>query len=488
MKKFCLLILVSMILLLVFTSCDTINSILGIETVCEHEWADATCQAPKTCTECGESEGEKSDHNYSEATCTAPMTCKTCGVWYGLANGHDYSAATCTAPRTCKVCGNEHGDPVHDYTAATCTAPKTCRKCSGVDGEPLGHKLVTVLTTPTCAADGLEKVYCSVCDVTTNATIIPMINHADIPFEYNGDATATTDGTLTAACSHCDYSVTKTLVGSSELIAESFVGKKISILGDSISTYQNVTSGSIAAETTNSNVYGNIVWYGYKPTDATFGAPSVNSTWWQTVINALGATRLVNNSHSGESVFNAVKERCMQLHDDTGDNAGETPDIIFVYLGTNDNFREMGNVLSLSMSDIKAKGDDKDYVPKNLAEAYAVMLYRIQKTYPHAEIYCLTNLERSDIDIKYTHAVCQTIRNVVALFDGIHLVDIANESGITLDNPDYETYMPKDQGGKSIHPGIEGMKEIARVLLMTILENSRYMAGDFNELIQQNNN
>ena len=515
MKKALLLILISAVLVLSLTSCDIVSGIISkipmVGNVCEHEWAEATCKTAKTCTKCGETSGEKADHNYSEATCKSPAICQTCGlsfgekadhnyseatctsssicqtcgIWYGLPLGHDYSPASCTEPKTCKTCGYESGAPVHDYINATCTDPKTCSKCGSTDGKPLGHKLETGVTEPTCNTDGYVGKSCTVCDFIDIGEVLPMLGHGGLSFVYNGDATAVTDGTATLACPYCDYSVTETLVGSSALIAEAFAGKKISILGDSISTYIDVTSG-VAADTTNSTIRNNIVWYGYSPSQPTFGGTSVDSTWWQTVINTLGAERLVNNSNAGESVFQSVNGRCMQLHDDTGDNKGEKPDIIFVYLGTNDNYRTMGNAASLKMEDIQQKGDASNYNPQNLAEAYAVMLYRIQKTYPDAEIYCLTNLERSDHDISLTHSVSQVIRDVVDLFDGIHLADIGKYSGITLDNPDYLTYMPTDQGGKSIHPGAEGMKEIARVLLASILENSRYMTEDFYDLMPEN--
>lgn len=349
-----------------------------------------------------------------------------------------------------------------------------------------GHTGVReVVKEATCKFVGREQTVCSVCEEIYNAKAIPKVDHADLPYTYNGDATVQTDGTATVRCPHCDYTDTVTLVGSSTLIAEAFAGKKISILGDSISTYSGITDGA-AADTTNSTIRYNLVWGGYNPHNAAFGGSSVDSTWWQSTINALGADRLVNNSHSGGSVFNRALVRCTQLHDNTGDNAGETPDIIFVYLGTNDNNRTMGNAASLLMSQIKQLGDNDSYSPTNLAEAYAVMLYRIQKAYPDAEIYCLTNLERSDVDVEKTHAVCKVIRDVVALFDGVYLADIGALTGITLDNPDYELYIPKDGGGKSIHPGVLGMKEISRVLLTAIAENSKYMPDGFDALLPQN--
>jgi len=37
---------------------------------CEHEWSDATCTAPKTCSKCGETEGEALGHTYVDGTCS----------------------------------------------------------------------------------------------------------------------------------------------------------------------------------------------------------------------------------------------------------------------------------------------------------------------------------------------------------------------------------------------------------------------------------
>ena len=117
MKKVSLLILVSMILLLAFTSCDVLpetvtgplnnvkdtvvttfnnvkNTVVGtfnnvkdkVEIAIgthEHEWNDATCTSPKTCR-CGATEGEALGHDYSDATCYEPQTCKNCGETLGI--------------------------------------------------------------------------------------------------------------------------------------------------------------------------------------------------------------------------------------------------------------------------------------------------------------------------------------------------------------------------------------------------------------------
>lgn len=486
MKRVFVSIFALTLVLFALASCDIINGFIGDDNVddggaCAHEWADATCKTPKTCTKCGEISGAIGDHDYSEATCTSPQTCKTCGIWYGLALGHDYADANCTDPQICKVCAKTRGEPKHEFENATCTSPATCSLCGFESGKALGHSETTVVTAPSCTLEGSEIITCTVCDAVIKTTLIPKEEHNNLSFVYNGDATFTNDGTMTAACPHCEYSVTETLEGSAAIIRDAFVGKKISILGDSISTYLNI-SGGTAADTTNSTIKNNLLWYGYQPSQPAFGGTSADSTWWQRTINALGASRLVNNSNSGESVFNALQDRCMQLHDDTGDNAGETPDIIFIYLGTNDCYRKMGSAALISMDAVKEAAADTSFTPKDLAMAYAVMLYRVQTRYPDAEIYCLTNVERSDVDEELTHAVSEVIREVVELFDGIHLADICLESGIDRSNPDYHYYIPNDQGGKSIHPGVNGMAAISRVLMNSILENSRYLPDEFKEI------
>jgi len=88
-----------------------------------HKWTDATCTAPKTCSVCGETEGEALGHTWTDATCTAPKTCSVCGETEGEALGHSYEAVV-TAPDcenggyttyTCSVCGDSY---VADETEA----------------------------------------------------------------------------------------------------------------------------------------------------------------------------------------------------------------------------------------------------------------------------------------------------------------------------------------------------------------------------------
>ena len=78
----------------------------------EHTWTEATCTEPKTCSECGKTEGEALGHDWTEATCAAPKTCTRCGETEGEALAHTLTEATFQSPAVCTVCGAEVGEPL----------------------------------------------------------------------------------------------------------------------------------------------------------------------------------------------------------------------------------------------------------------------------------------------------------------------------------------------------------------------------------------
>ena len=44
----------------------------------QHTWIDATCTEPKTCSQCGETEGSALGHSWIEQTETTPKMCQMC--------------------------------------------------------------------------------------------------------------------------------------------------------------------------------------------------------------------------------------------------------------------------------------------------------------------------------------------------------------------------------------------------------------------------
>ena len=265
-------------------------------------------------------------------------------------------------------------------------------------------------------------------------------------------------------------------------------GKTISVLGDSISTFGDF-SGGAASATGNSTTSGNNPYY--KPSTM-FSLSSVNDTWWMQAAQASGATILVNNSWSGSSVAistagqPAYKDRCVQLHDNTGDNAGQTPDIIAVYMGTND-FNNLRNPNNANHSEATL-GYQVNYdtlisggaykTPSNTAEAYAIMLDKMTKRYPDAEIYCFTILEKRNLNSDEKSKLQQFNQSIsnIAEHYGAYTVDLYNDSGIdtTVDSSEavQNTHMANE-----LHPNIYGMDAITNCFLSAVYENSKYVAS-----------
>lgn len=105
MKKV-FLILMSLIMVLLFSGCCL-----------SHTWIEASCTAPRTCSKCGETEGEPVEHQWQEATCTAPSTCAGCGETRRVKRPHkfgkeeilnpNYVECTATFVKTCEQCGEQ---------------------------------------------------------------------------------------------------------------------------------------------------------------------------------------------------------------------------------------------------------------------------------------------------------------------------------------------------------------------------------------------
>ena len=127
MKKNVWILILTMALMLVLAGCG-----------CEHEWEDANCEKPKTCTKCGETEGAPLGHTWKAATCLDAKTCEVCQKTEGEAKGHTWEAATCLLPEKCADCHETRGEALsHNWQEATTEAPKTCLNCQTTEGDRL---------------------------------------------------------------------------------------------------------------------------------------------------------------------------------------------------------------------------------------------------------------------------------------------------------------------------------------------------------------
>ena len=163
MKKVLSLIAILCLALVFCVGCDLFPQ-PTTNAPCEHDWTDATCVAPKTCSECGETEGEALGHNAIEVFGQAP---------------------TCTEPGQtnfvyCDVCDKNLSE--------------------AKEIAPLGHTEETVAgKAPTCTEAGLtDGKKCSVCGETTvEQTAIDALGHK--AGEDDGDVTTA------VTCERCDH-------------------------------------------------------------------------------------------------------------------------------------------------------------------------------------------------------------------------------------------------------------------------------------------
>lgn len=99
--------------ILILTILALALSLLGCGNSCEHQWQDASCTAPKTCSLCGKIEGKALPHHMESATCAKLATCSLCGYTEGeLADHAQLSEANFQHGPTCTLCGAEVGEPL----------------------------------------------------------------------------------------------------------------------------------------------------------------------------------------------------------------------------------------------------------------------------------------------------------------------------------------------------------------------------------------
>lgn len=161
-----------------------------------------------------------------------------------------------------------------------------------------------------------------------------------------------------------------------------WAGKKVSVCGDSISTFT-----------------------GYIPENYSVFYPeygevqSVEETWWMQVIGRTGMELCRNASYSGSTVSGQSQDNhegayaCgNQRVADLASTEGSWPDVIIILMGTND----LIDGIPLGSYD-GVSPVEEGYI-QNFSEAYGLMLDKMHRWYPDAEIYCCTIAEVSRWD------------------------------------------------------------------------------------------
>ena len=207
-------------------------------------------------------------------------------------------------------------------------------------------------------------------------------------------------------------------------------GPKVSILGDSYSTYE----GAVPE--------GNAVWY-FAPPKAKNGVDSVEKTWWSIAIKALDGTLEKCEAYSGATVSatgygkadysdRSFVTRATRLGD---------PDVIFVCGATNDSWADspLGEKKTVGWTD----EDLKCFYP-SMSKLVDVLI----KTYPKAKIYFVLNDSLKTEINDWVHKCCRRKR-----IPCVDLVGVSKKDG----HPDAEGMVSiAYQVVKAVDPGRAG--------------------------------
>ena len=194
--------------------------------------------------------------------------------------------------------------------------------------------------------------------------------------------------------------------------------KKVSILGDSYSTFKGYVTPD-----------KNLVWYPANQNDVT----KVEQTWWRQFLNNYGYVLEVNNSYSGSTICNTgyQKEDYSDRSFITRMNNLGNPDIILIFGATNDSWA--GAPIGEYKYDSWTREELYSFRP-----ALAYLLNGLQYLYPNASVYYLLNSELKGSIYESVYTVCNHYDvPVVTLYD-----------------------IDKQRG----HPSIAGMKAISEQL------------------------
>ena len=240
----------------------------------------------------------------------------------------------------------------------------------------------------------------------------------------------------------------------------SLEGVTVSIYGDSISTFEG--------------------WipYGYNNFYPGSGdVEDINDTWWIRVFDETGMKLCANASSAGCTCAgdstDAEKPQvgCSDFRiTDLSDKNGAYPDIIVVFMGTNDLLTD----IPLGENDGTAVVEEG--IIDNFADAYSLMLDKLETYYPCSEIYCCTLLQVGDYGTETPYVAFTNGQGLTAEDYSAQIRLIAENKGypvIDLYHCGIEIGNLQNMTSDGVHPNAEGMKYIAEAVTSTITDVRR---------------
>ncbi len=221
------------------------------------------------------------------------------------------------------------------------------------------------------------------------------------------------------------YNITEntTITATYKKGTNNYAGKTFSIIGDSISTYQDFVPKGYAT------------FYPYPTADVN----DVNQTWWMQAINKVGGSLLINNSYSGSCVAtsgSSSSSNPVRLQELIVSN--QHADVIVIYMGSNDaNDRSGINV-------------------KTFDEKYRSMIDQINELCKEVEI-VLCTLPKSNLYPTSRQTEFNDIINAIATDYSLKVIN--------LDKVDLVPHLID-----SAHPGTSGMTAISSQVAKDLLK------------------
>jgi lysophospholipase L1-like esterase len=245
-----------------------------------------------------------------------------------------------------------------------------------------------------------------------------------------------------------------------------FKSKKVSIIGDSISTYEGYLAASEYAK-----------YYPFSENNV----KSVDQTWWKIVLDTAGMELHKNCAWSGcvvtgdSTSTSTAKCACSTKRINDLAKNGVAPDIVLVFVGTNN----LKNETTTPIGDWDGKSvpaESNNII--TFCNGYALMVAKILQKYPEAEVFLCTLLDTkrelwdNDNSSFPTNTENETLKDYndkirfIAEAYGVNVIDL-HACGIRWFN--LESYT-----SDTLHPNIAGMKLMARKVLAELSAKSIY--------------
>lgn len=230
-----------------------------------------------------------------------------------------------------------------------------------------------------------------------------------------------------------------------------YFGKQFSVLGDSISTLDGY------------NPLGyNLFYFGENCFRSS--VREMKDTWWGKVIDFFGGELLVNNSWSGSRVTRLPSSDSLFPSGCSDERTGSLhirsviPDVIIVYLGTNDwayGADKKSNTIVL----------DHTFHCQSFDFAYSTMLSKIKSNYPNAEIWCCTLCATFMSSDPSFHFPYKYNGNYINKYNQI-IETVANQQNCKI--IDLFSYSVPYDSIDGSHPNVNGMNTLATLMIRSI--------------------